>query len=387
MDRHRFYRQMLPRSLFCWAHWGVVGFMLLLLPLWAKAEPATEATTSWLTPVRESPYWVSRGVYQNMATIRTWVLNGSGFCENPQRHVFYDRRGQFLGYVANAQTRQATQQLLNHTRLGYYQQGRADYWVPGTATEIGYPFALSCEQPHVDMQAAIGRYLGEDPDALIWGSWDDLALGSEQEPVSLHHALRAIHDIRSQQQRIQLPAELPLYLAGKLLIESGAQTRAHSAANARGIMQLSPEVLADCGISERNHWHRMAQMDCALRLLNQNARNLQAPFMARFGALPQPKRDRLFTLLLLQTYHGGAGRVIGLLADDELARPAVYFSRHHASYSAGDIAFGMVFHNLGRHRLGLASLYYIVDVEVAVTALCRQRSLVEDPLCSTGPHE
>ena len=353
--------------------WFVVG----TTPLWA------EAGSTWLTPVRESPYWVSAGVYQNMLTIRSWVLHGRAFCENPQRHILYDRRGQFLGYIANGQSRQETQQILNRARLNFYQQGRADHWVPGTATEIGYPFAFSCEQPHVDMQAAVARYLGDDPEGMIWGSWDDLTLGDEHAPISLHQALRTIHAIRSEQQRIQLPQELPLYLAGKLLIESGAQTRAHSTAGAKGIMQLTPSVLNDCGVPQRSHWHRMAQIDCALRLLHQNARNLQPSFTARFGDLPQAKQERLFTLLLLQTYHGGAGRVIALLEDEELARPAAYFSRHHHAYAAGDIAFGMVFHNLGRHRLGLASLYYVVDVTVAVAALCEQAALHDDPLCAS----
>ncbi|HBC32979.1 MAG TPA: hypothetical protein DC045_01345, partial [Marinobacter adhaerens] len=108
---------------------------------------------------------------------------------------------------------------------------------------------------------------------------------------------------------------LPRYLAGQILIESGAQARAHSRANARGILQLSPAALSDCQIAPNNFWHRLAQIDCALRLMNQNARNLAPVFEQRFGHLPEAKRDRLFTLLLVQAYHGGAGRVQALLDD------------------------------------------------------------------------
>ncbi len=343
--------------------------LLVLFLLLAQPLPA-DSPAPWLSTVRESPYWISAGVYQNVVTIRRWVLHGRSYCEDPQRHILYDRRGRFIGYISNGQSRAETQMRLNQTRKSYLEQGRVESYIPGGPLATGYPFALSCEQPHVDMDGAIRRYLGEDEEGQIWGTWDDLSIGSADAPVSLHQALRSIYATRLAQQRIELPEELPLYLAGKLLIESGGQARAHSAANARGIMQLSPAVLNDCGIAERNHWHRMAQFDCALRLLNQNARNLQAPFMARFGELPEAKRERLFTLLLIQAYHGGAGRVKALLEDEELSRPAAYFARHQSLFSAGDIAYGMIYHNLGRNRLGQASLYYIADVEVAVSALC-----------------
>ena len=72
---------------------------------------------------------------------------------------------------------------------------------------------------------------------------------------------------------------------------------------------------------------------------------------------------------LIQAYHGGATRVRRLLDDEDLNGPARYFARNHERFSAGDIAFGMIFHNLGRDRLGLASLYYVADVELAAQAV------------------
>ena len=360
---------------------GYLALVLLLLCCLLPVSASEADGPAWLTPVREAPYWISSGVYQNIVTIRRWVLTGSSYCETPERHILYDRRGRFLGYISNALNPVETQFRLNHARARYMEQGQVDSWVAGGPDTLGYPFALSCDQPHVDMAAALRRYFGQEADSQIWGTWDDLSIGSESETVSLHQALRSIYATRIAQQRLNLPEELPLYLAGKLLIESGAQARAHSSANARGIMQLSPAVLNDCGIAERNHWHRMAQIDCALRLLNQNARNIAPLFEARFGDLPEAKRQRLFTLLLIQAYHGGAGRVIALLEDAQLSRPAAYFARHQDRFSAGDIAFGMIFHNLGRNRLGLASLYYIADVEIAVAELCAQAALATDPAC------
>lgn len=109
----------------------------------------------------------------------------------------------------------------------------------------------------------MARYLGTLPSERIWGAWDDLNFASSGQPESLHNALRYVAQTRQDQNRLDLPRELPLYLAGQILIESGGQARAHSVANARGILQLSPSALSDCRIKPRNYWHRLAQIDCA----------------------------------------------------------------------------------------------------------------------------
>lgn len=116
--------------------------------------------------------------------------------------------------------------------------------------------------------------------------------------------------------------------------------------------------------------------------MHQNARNLQPVFEARFGHLPESKRNALFVLMLAQAYHGGAGRVQALLDDETLAKPAEYFAANHERFTAGDIAFGMVFHNLGRNRLGLASLYYVADVQLATEALCQMAKLESTEFCA-----
>src|SRR5690625_7636293 len=82
----------------------------------------------------------------------------------------------------------------------------------------------------------------------------------------------------------------------------------------------------------------MAQVDCALRLLEQNHRNLEPIFNATFGHLPTDKASDLYALLLIQAYHGGVGRVAGLMSDPETQGAAQYFARHHERFSAGDIA-------------------------------------------------
>jgi hypothetical protein len=135
-------------------------------------------------------------------------------------------------------------------------------------------------------------------------------------------------------------------------------------------MQLSPQALDDCRLTERFRLHRLAQIDCALYLLQQNHRNLEPAFAEVFGALPGPKAERLYQMLLVQAYHTGVGRVRSLLIDESLNGPAHYFAAHAARFTAGDISLGMIFHNLGREDLGFAALYYVADVAIATEAAC-----------------
>lgn len=351
-----------PRLLLAW----------LLFPGIVNAEqpvPRMKPLDSWQEVIRSSPYWLSQGVFENILTVRRWVLFGTGYCQNRERHLLFDRRGRFIAFVGDLEDRAATQQNLNATRARLAGQHRIDNWVPGDDGTRGYPFALACEQPHVDMGLALDRYLGKHEEGQIWGSWDTLRVGSREETVSLHAAFRTVYAQRIEQGRIDLPAAILDALAGQLLIESGGQARAHSAANARGILQLSPGALDDCEVPKDLHWHRLAQMDCALRLTQQNYRNLLPAFERRFGHLDPAKKEALLSLLLTQAYHGGVTRVMRLLGEDELGEAGRYLAEEHEKFSAGDIAFGMLFHNLDRDLIGFSSLYYGADVQLATAAL------------------
>jgi hypothetical protein len=59
---------------------------------------------NWLDLVRQTPYWESQGMASNLTTIRRWVLLSEGYCSKPQRHILFDRRGQFVGFIDNADT-------------------------------------------------------------------------------------------------------------------------------------------------------------------------------------------------------------------------------------------------------------------------------------------
>lgn len=337
------------------------------------SEPDIQSPTpinNWQNIIRQSPYWVSQGMYNNLDTVRRWVLNGESFCANANRHVFFDRRAAFLGYINNSEDRATTQTRLNDKRQQWASNGVVADWAAGEDGLSGYPFALNCDQPDARLQESLARYTGADESARLWGTWEGLALGTETEPVSLHHAIQQTYDYWVGRGRISMPPDILSTLAGKTIIESGGLRESHSAAGARGIMQLSAAALNDCELAERFYFHRMAQIDCALRLLEQNHRNLRPTFDATFGHLPEDKAETLYSLLLIQAYHGGVGRIQRLMTDDALSGAAQYFARHHERFSAEDIALGMVYHNLGRDQLGFASLYYVTDVNIAKRFAC-----------------
>lgn len=346
------------------------GCLAAMLVLAGSAGADVVPLESWQQVVRQTPYWESQGVHANLATIRRWVLAGEGYCHDKDRHVLFDRRMRFIGYVGDVGGRAANQAELNAQRRRLAEEGKVAGWVPGSHGRLGYPFVLSCDQPDAQLAQSLARYAGEDSGARLWGTWDGMRVGSETEQVSLHQAIRHVYEYRREQGRVALPEHVLSMLAGKVIIESGGLKRAHSPAGAVGIMQLSAGALSDCRIDERFHLHRLAQIDCALYLLEQNHRNLAPVFVERFGHLPEEKAELLYRLLLVQTYHSGVGRVIALLTDEVLSRPARYFAEHHEPFTAGDIALGLVFHNLGRRRLGFASLYYVTDVSIASDAAC-----------------
>lgn len=341
--------------------------LLMAISCGTSGESAVE---DWQKVVRTSPYWESQGAYDNLVTLRRWVLAGESFCAHHERHIFFDRRATFLGYIDDGTDIQATQQRLNRERQALAEAGRVDHWVAGESGQAGYPFALSCNQPHADLQAALARYSGKDASARLWGTWDGMRIGSPEQTVSLHQAILQVYSDRKKQGRVELPKEVLSTLAGKILIESGGRKAAHSAADARGVLQLSVSALNDCELEPQFHFHRMAQIDCALKLLEQNHRNLEPVFQERFGHLPEAKAGRLYAMLLIQAYHGGVGRISALMKGPETDSAARYFAQHHQRFSAGDIALGMVFHNLGRNQLGFASLYYVTDVGIAIDTAC-----------------
>ncbi|TCS36382.1 hypothetical protein [Reinekea marinisedimentorum] len=314
----------------------------------------------WQQLIRNAPYSYSQGMTGNFQTLRRWVLFNEGYCEQPERHILFDLRGRFLAWMDNAPDPEQMQSALNSVRESLYEQQRTDRWLPGSEGVPGYPFSFSCDQPHVEIDAAIDR-LNEKS---VWGTWDGLTAGSQDQPVSLVETAKIVFDHRqSQLENALTELSFNLFLA-QMVIESGAVKGATSRDNAIGILQLRQEALMDCAISEAFYRHRMAQVDCAFRLYVLNRRNLEPVFMSRFGHLEAHKRQRLLNLLLVQTYHSGIGNMQRLLGDGEQGNAATYFAEHHQLYSAEDILTGMLFHNIGRTPWGWESLFYLMDIQL-----------------------
>ncbi len=245
--------------------------LLLLCGLLAGVLPAAaEQVDNWLDVVRQTPYWASQGVARNLTTIRRWVLLSEGYCGKPQRQILFDRRGRFLGFIDNADNAAATTRRLNDARERLAATHRVADWSPGTDVGQGYPFALSCDQPYVDLNKAIARMAGSEKDYRLWGTWDGMRVGSPNSPVSLVTLIRTVYKHLKEQGRISFSGTMMPVFMGRTIIESGGNKHALSTESARGIMQLQPSVLDDCEIPKGFRLHRMAQVDCALRLVQQN---------------------------------------------------------------------------------------------------------------------
>lgn len=328
-----------------------------------------ERSAAWLRVVRDTPYVFSAGLFDNLSTIRRWVLLGEGYCDRLNRHILFDQRGRFLTWLDDSDDAADTQQRLNEVREALYREGRVHRWIGGHAGKTGYPFALSCDQPHVDITEALDRLLGKDPVDRVWGTWDGMAAGSADQPIPLIDLVLQVFRDRADRQGFDTSDRMMRDFIGQIIIESGVRKHSFSAARAVGLLQLRPEVLRDCRLARRFHLHRMAQVDCAVRLYQKIDRNLRPLFEARFAHLPAAKRDSLYSLLLVQAYHSGIGRMRELLGDGEPGIAARRLAADHVRYSAEDLALGIVFHNMGRIDLGLSSLYYLVDVAIAGEAV------------------
>lgn len=350
----------------------LVLMLVLLTGSWGWADDS-EPVAPWIQVIRDTPYVFADGLYRNLSTIREWVLLEEGYCAQPERHVLFDHRGRFLTWFENLGSVDANQVRLNEVRQVLYEQDRVHRWISGDNGEIGYPFALRCDHPHTDIAAALDRLLGTTEADRVWGTWDGMTAGDPDNPIPLIDVVLMVLEEKAERQGYDVSPAIRRAFLGQILIESGARKRSFSAARAIGLLQLRPEVLADCEIPEAFHLHRMAQVDCAVRLYQQNDRNLRPAFEARFGTLPEQQRETLYSLLLVQAYHGGIGRMLDLLGDDEVGRASRQLAQDAERYSAEDLALGLVFHNLGRIDLGLSSLYYLVDVSIASDAVCEAR--------------
>lgn len=357
-----------------------LAFSFLFLSL-LNSSPVLSA--NWQDVIRGIPYKFSKGFYNNLSEIRNWVLLEKGFCEHQDRHILFNSRGAFLGYIGNLSNSEKNQVKINQTRHKLHQSGKVKRWIKGSAEQFGYPFALNCNQPHVNIDEAIKRLLGKDPSDLLWGTWDGMTVGSKSSPVSLDELVEDVYKVKSNViKQPVIATEFRLFLA-QIIIESGAQKHGLSKANAIGMLQLKPSVLNDCQIPPKFYRHRMAQVDCAVRLFYQNRRNLTPTFNKIFGHLPRSKRDTLFSMLLVQSYHSGIGRISRLLDDPMFNQAALHFSQNHDNYSAEDIATGIIYHNLGRNDLGFASLYYVVDVALTAKKLCYHKDLKKAWFCKS----
>lgn len=102
--------------------------------------------------------------------------------------MFFDQRGRLLTWMDNEETGLASQEKLNNIRLQLHKINRVNRWVEGSTSTVGYPFALRCDQPWVDIHASIDRVKGIVLKSKVWGIWDGVKAGTESNPISAWRA-------------------------------------------------------------------------------------------------------------------------------------------------------------------------------------------------------
>lgn len=347
---------------------GAIGCSVLILLLASPAQ--SSELTKWTDVIRQQPYHDSSGMSENLTTIRRWVLLSDAWCAESDRHILFDKRARFLSWMSDLETDPETQLKLNQLRQSLVSEGRVEQWLPGSDGTLGYPFALACDQPHVDLPTALDRLSGKNQGDRLWGTWDGMTAGSADNPVSLYELVKQVWNHRQKDFETPISSIGFEQFLAQLLVESGAVKQARSAVDAVGILQLRQQVLDDCDLDARFYEHRMAQVDCASRLYVLLRRNLEPMFEERFGHLPDDKRQALFGRLLMQSYHSGIGNMEALLLSEEQGKAAAFFAQQHESYSARDISTGMIYHNMGREPWGWESLAYLIDIDIVSEYLC-----------------
>jgi hypothetical protein len=320
--------------------------------------------------MRKMPYQhLKAGVAENWKRARRDILLGEGICRDPKKHVLLSFNGEHVATIGNRSSKRATQSKINRTRRQLAKKRREGY-VLGTYSRIGYPFAFGCDAEYSErFLYGVKSYFGKTSGSRLKGSWKGVHF---RKPASIRTVLKTLDDKKRRQGKISYPKRVSHLLFGLLAIESGGYKKARSKANARGILQILPSQLKRCGVPRMYYYHRIAQADCALTLLESIHRHIYDDFLVRFRHLPRKKGEELYARLMVQSYHTGMETVRKLLnGRGSESKAARYYAKHQHVFSAADIALGMMMHNIGRGslRIGLASARYVIDAEVGLQAL------------------
>lgn len=325
--------------------------------------------------VRTLPYSIiTSDVYDNWMTVRGWVLDQSGPCSKPDRHIFVDLNGKFLTWMDNKLDTHGktdsskTNRKIQRVRRKIAEKRGIDYILDDN-DKTPYPFAYSCALASRTTERAIPSYFGIPPESKIWGSWKGIEI-SKAKPISIRGAFRHVIKVRGY----RLPASVLERLFGQYMIESGGQKNAHSQAGAKGILQLTKGVREHCGIPERHATNRIAQIDCAASELRRAYDYLKPKINSALRNIPGAKREIVTQWLTTQAYHTGMGNIAKMLGNNGGdARASGELNRHYrekySDFSGEDLAMFLLAHNIGRHHIGPQSLKYGIDSQTAINLL------------------
>lgn len=337
----------------------------------ATTLPATAQTAQSVGDmIRKLPYDVLEPqVAQRWKETRTDVLLNIGECEE-DRTLMVSMNGELLDHVRRIPENSQTSHSEYARRR--FNQEQIDDWrrqqtkkVTNAYDGIGYPFAYSCTNENREfILQGIDSY--NDRTISAWGPYEFTGTITPKEAFDL-----------VSEQHPEVPELASKLLRGQYVVESGGDAHARSDKHALGAMQIIPynlEHICDLDTSEFNN--KLAQIDCAFTLTQNNAERLEPYFENVFAHLPNQKKENLFSNLLTHSYHAGVNNFVDMMRPGIEGRAARWYADNHEPYSADDIMFGIVFHNYDAKEDGRefgdiksATMNYLTNARIALDLL------------------
>lgn len=320
--------------------------------------------------IRKLPFDILRpGVAERWKETRTDVLLNIEECEE-DRTLMLSMNGEFLGHVQRIpETEDA--ELSEYARKSFNQR-QIDDWrrqqprrVINAYDNIGYPFAYSCTDENRDfILQGISNY--HDSEITPWGPYEFTGMIAPKEAFDV-----------VAQRHPDVPTQAGNLLRGQYVVESGGDAHARSDKHALGAMQIIPYNLEHiCGLEENEFTHKLAQIDCAFTITQENAERLEDSFENVFSHLPEEKKNALFSYFLAHSYHAGVNNFVDMMKSGIEGRAVRWYAQNHDPYSADDIMFGIVFHNYdakndGRNfgSIKSATMNYLTNARIALDLL------------------
>lgn len=184
------------------------------------------------------------------------------------------------------------------------------------------------KDPNKKIQELTKRYTNALKDKTIWGNINKLVVGDSQKRNRYHFITDYFANQNSNILSDDIKERLSRMIGGLALVESGYDNSKKSEVGAKGILQIMPNVFDEC--TEKNEDRNLltTQVSVAFKKFEQSYETIfQNGFTENGKKIPPISReklidqfnltesqvDNLITLILVNSYNTGEGRMLKIL--------------------------------------------------------------------------